>query len=82
MAEEKIAPETIEIIVEEITKEVLKRLSIEGLDIDLGFGYQCTGLGYTCGSKGKGTYTCTATDDHGCKGNFTCANIHNWVAQE
>jgi len=78
MTEERIESEDLEILVEEITKEIIKRISTGELDIDLSLGYNCTGKGYTCGSEGKGSYTCKTDKEHSCPGIFACANIHNW----
>lgn len=72
MTEEKISSETIEIIVEEITKAILERLSTGELEI--GLGYHCTGKGYIC----RSSYTCTSTRKHSCTGEFECSDVHYW----
>ena len=78
MTSVRITSEDLEILVEEITKEVIKRISTGDLGIDLNLGYNCTGKGYTCGTDGKGSYTCKTDKEHSCPGIFVCANIHNW----
>lgn len=78
MAEEKISSDNLEIIVEEITREVLKRLSCEGIDIlekTCGKDHACTGDMYTCPKS----YTCLGKK-HSCTGLFECSKIHKWEA--
>jgi hypothetical protein len=76
MTEERIKSETLESLVEEITKEVVKRIAIRGdLGIDLSLGYYCTGAGYTCGGRIHGRYSCKGMQIHGCTGIFTCVDI-------
>lgn len=70
-----ISSETLKIIVEEITKALLERLSTEELEIDL--GYNCTGKGYIC----RTSYTCTSTKKHSCPGYFECSDVHYWKEQ-
>lgn len=78
MAEEKISSDNLEIIVEEITREVLKRIRREGIDIlekKCGKDYACTGDMYTCTKS----YTCLGRK-HACTGVFECSVIHKWEA--
>lgn len=79
MDEDKISSDNLEIIVEEITREVLKRICREGVDISLerkcGKDYACTGDMYTCPKS----YTCLGKK-HSCTGVFECSVIHKWEA--
>lgn len=81
MAQEKIPSDNLEIIVEEITREVLKRICREGIDICLerkcGKDYACTGDMYTCPKS----YTCLGKK-HSCTGLFECSVIHKWESSE
>jgi hypothetical protein len=71
MIGKEISSETLELIVEEITRSILERLSNEEIETEL--GYHCTGTGYICGKK----YKCIGKE-HECTGIFTCSSIHEW----
>jgi hypothetical protein len=71
----EISSEALELIVEEITRSILERLSNEEIETDL--GYHCTGWGYTCGRY----YKCVG-DEHECTGHFTCLVAHEWKNAE
>jgi hypothetical protein len=77
MAEEKINSEKLEEIIEEITREVLERVLIEGVDIIFKTkckkNYKCTGDEYTC----LDSYKCLG-QRHSCTGIFTCSDVHKW----
>jgi hypothetical protein len=72
--------ETLESLVEIITRKVLDRLSSEGINIAQALkcphsqNYNCTG-DYKCSSS----YKCVGSK-HGCSGVFDCSNIHKWKA--
>jgi hypothetical protein len=75
-----INPETLEVFIEEITREVLERISTEGLEITRGKcpgseNYKCTG-NYTC----INWYKCVGSDNHACSGIFECGSIHKWIS--
>ncbi len=78
MAEEKINSETLEKIVEEITREVLKRILAEGIDVSLPRSiickqdHQCSG-DYNCPKF----YKCLG-QKHSCTGVFSCSDVHTW----
>lgn len=75
----EITHEMLEALIEEITREVLERISTEGFGTARGKkcpnsqNHKCPG-DYTC----PRWYKCVGSAKHACPGVFECANIHKW----